>query len=99
MKLSAEYLKAKKAAETALPVPDKRNPAKTFKTLKSVTIEATFPELKTGVMYQNGRGRGSSNRVAAANAIKNLLKQPGLKAKRFSTIKATISFGTVQVEE
>ena len=31
--------------------------------IKVVTIEATFPELKAGAMYQTGRGRGSSVRV------------------------------------
>jgi hypothetical protein len=62
--------------------------------IKVVTIEATFPELKTGAMYQTGRGRGSSVRVAFAAAGRNLFKQPKLKAKRFTMFKATVSVGT-----
>ena len=62
--------------------------------IKVVTIEATFPELKTGAMYQTGRGRGSSVRVAFAAAGRNLFKQPKLKAKRFTMFKAVISVGT-----
>jgi hypothetical protein len=62
--------------------------------VKVVTIEATFPELKTGAMYQTGRGRGSSVRVAFAAAGRNLFKQPKLKAKRFTMFKATVSIGT-----
>lgn len=67
--------------------------------LKSVTIEAEFPELKIGRMYQVGRGRGSNLRVAAANAVRDLLKQPGLKAQRFTACRARLSFGTVTVED
>ena len=63
--------------------------------VKVVTIEATFPELKSGAMYQQGRGRGSSVRVAFAAAGRNLFKQPKLKAKRFTMFKATVSIGTV----
>ena len=70
-----------------------------MKQLKHVTIEAAFPELKGGRMYQIGRGRGSNNRAAASNAVRDLLKQPGLKAQRFTACKATISFGTVTVED
>lgn len=105
MKLSADYLKAKRAAEAAMPVKDEakvqdEHPAThPMKILKSVTIEASFPELKTGRMYQTGRGRGSNFKAAAANAMRDLLKQQGLKAQRFTLCKATISFGTVQVEE
>ena len=62
--------------------------------IKVVTIEATFPELKSGAMYQQGRGRGSSVRVAFAAAGRNLFKQPKLKAKRFTMFTATVSIGT-----
>jgi hypothetical protein len=58
-----------------------------------VTIEATFPELKTGAMYQTGRGRGSAVRSAFAAAGRNLFGQPKLKRKRFTMFKATVSFG------
>jgi hypothetical protein len=70
-----------------------------MKVLKSVTIEATFPELKTGAMYQQGRGTGSNVRAAFAAAGRDLFRQPKMKAKRFTMFKATISVGTVQVEE
>lgn len=69
------------------------------KTLKSVTIEAEFPELRGGKAYQVGRGRGSNLRVAAANAVRDLMKQPGLRAQRFTACRARLSFGTVTVEE
>ena len=66
--------------------------------IKVVTIEATFPELKSGAMYQQGRGRGSSIKAAFAAAGRNLFKQPKLKAKRFTMFKATVSIGTVPEE-
>lgn len=62
--------------------------------VKVVTIDATFPELKSGAMYQTGRGRGSSTRVAGARAFANLLRQPKLRKKQFTMFKATVSIGT-----
>jgi hypothetical protein len=67
------------------------------KEIKVVTISAHFPELKGPKMYQQGRGRGSSVKVAAANAVRNLLKQPGLKSQRYSMFKATIAVGSEAV--
>jgi hypothetical protein len=64
--------------------------------MKVVTIEATFPELKIKNMYQQGRGRGSTLQAALGAATRDLLKQKGLKAKRFTMFKATFSVGTVQ---
>ena len=66
--------------------------------IKVVTIEAEFPELKIKNYYQQGRGRGSSVRVAFAAAGRDLFKKPGLKAKRFTMFKATVSVGTVPDE-
>lgn len=60
---------------------------------KVVTIEAKFPELKIKYMYQNGRGRGSTLQAAFGAATRDLLKQKGLKAKRFTMFTATISVG------
>jgi hypothetical protein len=72
------------------------NPAtQPTKTLKSVTIEGSFPELKGARMYQSGRGKGSNIKAAAAAAMRDLLKSKGLKAQRFTVCKATISFGTI----
>lgn len=68
------------------------------KTLKSVTVEATFAELKGGDVHQRGRGVGTSVRAAAARAISALLSAPGLKRKRFSTFTAVVSVGAIQTE-
>ena len=132
MKLSADYLKAKRAAEAAMPVlsrivkdeakvrdtkfapsaeennarfkkvmdtfpGSKGTPEKTFKTLRSVTIEGTFPELKGRFSTPTGRGQATNVRAAGANAMRDLLKQ--VKGKKFTHATATVSFGTVQVEE
>lgn len=66
--------------------------------MKVVTIEATFPELKSGAMYQQGRGQGSTVKVAFAAAGRNLFKQPKLKGRRFTMFTATISVGTITAE-
>ena len=64
--------------------------------MRSVTIEATFPELTTPRMYQQGRGTGSTVRTATCAAVRNLLKQPKLKHQRFTMFKATVSIGTIE---
>jgi hypothetical protein len=69
------------------------------KTLKVVTLEGTFPECYIKNMYQTGRGQGTNLRAAAANAIRDLLKQPGLRGKRISVAKITMSVGTIDVVE
>ena len=63
--------------------------------MKVVTIEATFPELKIKHMYQQGRGRGSTLQAALAAATRDLLRQKGLKAKRFTVFTAIVSVGTL----
>lgn len=70
-----------------------------MKAIRVVTIDATFPELKTGAMYQTGRGEGSTIRAAFAAAGRDLFKQKKLKAKRFTMFKATVSIGTRPTEE
>jgi hypothetical protein len=69
------------------------------KQLKVVTLEGTFPELPTPKMYQNGRGVGSNIRAAAAAAMRDLLKKPGLRARRITAAKITMSIGTQDVVE
>jgi hypothetical protein len=66
-----------------------------------VTIEALFPEMKGGRSYQQGRGRGSSARVAFANAGRDLFKQPGLKRQRYTGFTATVTVAKIkeQAEE
>ena len=66
--------------------------------MKSVTIEAQFPELKIPRMHQQGRGAGSTLQSAMCAAVRDLLHQPKLKAQRFSMFKATVSIGTVPEE-
>jgi hypothetical protein len=68
-----------------------------MKTLKSVTIEAVFPELRGRFAMPDGRGQASNLRAAGANAMRDLLKQ--VKGKKFTHATATLSFDTVQVEE
>ena len=101
MKLSKDYEKLKAEFERSSPTPEapgsKGNPEKTFKTLRSVTIEGTFPELKGRFSTPTGRGQATNVRAAGANAMRDLLKQ--VKGKKFTHATATVSFGTVQVEE
>lgn len=61
---------------------------------KIVTIEATFPDLKTGAMRQMGTGHGSSLRVAFAAAGRDLFSQPRLRKKRFTQFTITATVGT-----
>ena len=66
--------------------------------MKVVTLECTFPELKGARYSQQGRGRGSNVKAAFAAAGRDLFKQPGLKAKRFTMFTAKFSVGTVPDE-
>jgi hypothetical protein len=96
MELSKEYLAMQKAATKTIQrrAPMIGEPVH-GKKVRHVTVEAEFAELKGGKMYQVGHGSGSNIRAAAANAVRDLLKQPGLKARRFTTCNATFSFGIV----
>ena len=66
--------------------------------MKVVTLECLFPELKGGRCNQQGRGRGSNVKAAFAAAGRDLFKQPGLKAQRYTTFTATVTVATVQEE-
>jgi hypothetical protein len=66
--------------------------------MKIAMIQARF-DLKEGPVDVRGRGTGSSVRAATANAIRDLLKQPKLKHKRFSVFSATVSIGDVDKNE
>ncbi len=70
-----------------------------MKTLKVVTLEGRFPELLVKNMYQQGRGQGTNLRAAAANAMRDLMKKPGLRGRRLSAAIITMSIGTVDVLE
>lgn len=67
------------------------------KTQKVVTLEGKFPELLMKNMYQKGRGRGGSLKVAAVNAMRDLLKSPALRGRRLTCATITMSIGTVDV--
>lgn len=69
------------------------------KTIKVVTISGTFPELPASKACQEGRGEGSNIRVAAANAMRDLLKKPALRGRRLSAARMTVSFGFKVVED
>jgi hypothetical protein len=66
------------------------------KKVRHVFIEATFPELKGGQMYQHAHGEASGTKPAIARAFKNLLKT--IPKKRISVISAKISITTKIVE-
>lgn len=72
---------------------------KATKTVKVVTLEGTFPEVLVKHMYQQGRGTGSNIRAAAAAAMRDLLKKPGLRGRRITAAKITMSIGTRDAEE
>ena len=113
MELSKEYLALQKAAKPAQKfIADYTAVIKTMakprivkidgefvhgKKIKHVLIEATFPELKGGKMYQSAHGEASGTKPAIARAFRELLKKvPG---KRVSVIQARISITTKTVEE
>jgi len=77
-------------------VPPKPNKQKY---LKVVMVDAFFPEFKGGAIKQRGKGVASTVRAAAARAMGDLLKQPKVKGKRFSTIQITMSIGQQAVAE
>lgn len=68
------------------------------KSVKTCYIEGTFPELVAKNMYQQGRGEGGNIRVAAANAVKDLLKKPALRSRRITSVKMTVAFGFRNIE-
>ena len=69
------------------------------KQVKVVTLEGSFPELVVKHMYQQGRGTGSNIRAAACAAMRDLLKKPGLRGRRITSAKITMSIGTRDVVE
>jgi hypothetical protein len=66
---------------------------------KVVTVSALFPQLKGGRAHQQGRGRGSTLQAAIGFAMRDLLKQKGLRKQRFSEFSATFTVGTVAPDE
>lgn len=66
--------------------------------LKVVNVQATFPELSGSRCYQRGRGQGTTLATAMGAAVRDLVRQKGLKRQRFSTFSATFSIGTIKEE-
>jgi hypothetical protein len=69
------------------------------RTLKSVTFEGQFPELKGGSYRQQGRGTGTTLKSAFAAAGRDLFRQKGLKGRRISSFTLTVSVGTICLED
>ena len=67
--------------------------------MKVATVTALFPQLKGGRAHQQGRGKGSTTQAALGAAMRNLVKQKGLRKQRYSEFSATFTLGTVQEEE
>ena len=106
MELSKEYLAMKAVQQTkaiavdhviATVIAASEAQAKAGKKVRHVFIEATFPELKGGQMYQHAHGEASGTKPAIARAFKNLLKT--IPKKRISVISAKISITTKIVED
>jgi len=70
-----------------------------LKTVTVVTIMAKFNQLKIKRAEQQGRGRGSTLQAAVSAAMRDLLKQKGLKHQRYNTFTATVLIGKEQEEE
>lgn len=69
-------------------------PKKTFKT---VTVEAFFPEAKGNAFFA-ANATGSNWPIATYRALSKLSKQKGIARKRITTVKLTVSIGTVTDE-
>jgi hypothetical protein len=106
LKMKAEFEAQEKRKPKSAPVHLTANPDATVaqaiedaykgKKVRHVFIEATFPELKGGQMYQHAHGEASGTKPAIARAFKNLLKT--IPKKRISVISAKISITTKIVE-
>lgn len=59
--------------------------------MKIVTVEAEFPELTAGRMYQNTKVEATSVPAALRMALKEILGREGIKRKRLSVIKLRLS--------
>ena len=58
--------------------------------MKIARVSAQFGELK-GNSYADGKGSASTTKAAIARAFSDLLKQPNVRRKHISSIKATIT--------
>jgi hypothetical protein len=64
------------------------------KVVKTCFITATFPNLPVPKATVQGRGEGGTIKVAAANAMKDVLKHPNLRGrKNIAAAKMVVAFG------
>lgn len=66
--------------------------------MKVATVIALFPQLKGGRAHQQARGRGSTVQAALGAAMRDLVKQKGLRKQRYSEFSATFTVATVLEE-
>ncbi len=66
--------------------------------MKAATVIALFPQLKGGRAHQQGRGRGSTAQAALGAAMRDLIKQKGLRKQRYTEFSATFTLATIQEE-
>lgn len=66
--------------------------------MKVVTVTALFPQLRGGRAHQQGRGRGSTVQAAMGAAMRDLVKQKGLRKQRYSEFTATFTLATIEEE-
>ena len=67
-------------------------------TIKVVHVSALFPQLRGGRAHQQARGRGSTVQAALGAAMRDLVKQKGLRKQRYSEFSATFTVATVLEE-
>ena len=66
--------------------------------MKIVTVTALFPQLRGGRAHKQARGRGSTVQAALGAAMRDLVKQKGLRKQRYSEFSATFTVATIQEE-
>ena len=71
--------------------------AKKKPTRKLILVDAFLPEVASVHANPQGRAEGSSIAVGLKRAVQSILRQPGIKRKRISTMKLTVS--VLPVEE
>jgi len=70
-----------------------------MKTVKVVTLEATFAELPAARACISARGEGSSLKTAASAAMRALMSRKELKARRITLAHIVMSIGNRIIEE
>jgi len=63
------------------------------KSLKSVTVTASRPQLPAAHAWQESTGTGSTLAIAIGRAVDELLTLPHVKGKRIESLKLTVVVG------